>query len=682
MNKNILFQQHGITDCGPCCICSLAGFYGKRVSASHARKITATGREGTTVKGMVEGAKEMGINLEAVRSNLSLWTEKEWNELPMPVIIHQSKKNELQHYVTAYSIEKGIVTYMDPADGRINKADISSFSTECSGVFLLASKRDGFSTTPLGENSKDLLLSLLHSHKTYVVLSLLCAVVAMSLSVLQAMLYGKVMDDIEEASTEFHIYELFLPIVITLFGINAFNVWYHTTVSRRIDNSLTGKLFGHLFNLPASFFDSMSAGEVASRIFDVARIKGFITDGLSVVLMGVFVMVGTIGILFYESPTIGLGVLGLIPLYYLVCRQVNKYLRTNRRQMMENQAVMTSRITENVTLATKTKQLGWQPEMSRNVSKAYERYTSDIYAGTIRIQYASLIIQTLCSIATIALVLAGSHYINVNTMSFGDVVVTLTVFILYVNGLSSIVSFVLTWPEIKSAANRFTDILSAEEERQSGEFLQQDDNYTVAFHDVSFSYGYGAKVLDKFSFTAKPGEITLIRGKNGAGKSTTAKLLLNLYDADEGEVTIGGIPINKISPASIREIVGYCEQTATLYNMTIRENARCGLVIPDEQIVETLRRTGFETEQLSLDILVGEGGKAFSGGEGQKLCIARMLLRKPAVMVLDEPTAFLDADGTKHIMNILDEEKRKRHTVIVISHDDRMKEIADRIFNI
>lgn len=350
--------------------------------------------------------------------------------------------------------------------------------------------------------------------------------------------------------------------------------------------------------------------------------------------------------------------------------------------MMENQAVMTSRITENVTLATKTKQLGWQPEMSRNVSKAYERYTSDIYAGTIRIQYASLIIQTLCSIATIALVLAGSHYINVNTMSFGDVVVTLTVFILYVNGLSSIVSFVLTWPEIKSAANRFTDILSAEEERQSGEFLQQDDNYTVAFHDVSFSYGYGAKVLDKFSFTAKPGEITLIRGKNGAGKSTTAKLLLNLYDADEGEVTIGGIPINKISPASIREIVGYCEQTATLYNMTIRENARCGLVIPDEQIVETLRRTGFETEQLSLDILVGEGGKAFSGGEGQKLCIARMLLRKPAVMVLDEPTAFLDADGTKHIMNILDEEKRKRHTVIVISHDDRMKEIADRIFNI
>lgn len=681
MNKNILFQQHGITDCGPCCICSLAGFYGKRVSVSHARRITATGREGTTVKGMVEGAKEIGINLLAVKSDISLWTEQEWNELLMPIIVHQSKKNRLQHYVTAYSIEKGIVTYMDPADGRINEADISSFATECSGVFLIASKRDGFSTTPLGGNSRDFLLSLLNNYKTYVMISLLCAVVAMSLSVLQAMLYEKVMDDIEDASTELRIYALFLPIVITLFGINAFNVWYHAMVSRRIDNSLTRKLFGHLFNLPASFFDSMSAGEVASRIFDVARIKGFITDGLSVVMMGTFVMVGAIGILFYKSTVVGLGSLGLIPLYYLVCRQVNNYLRINRRQMMENQAVMTSRITENITLAAKAKQLGWQPEVTRNVSKAYERYTSDIYAGSIRIQYASLIIQTLCSIATIAIVLVGAHNINVNVMSFGDVVVALAVFILYVNGLSNIVSFVLSWPEIKSAANRFADILSAEEERQSGEFLQRKDNYIIAFHDVSFSYGYGAKVLDKFSFTAKPGEITLIRGKNGAGKSTTAKLLLRLYDIDEGEITIGGIPINRISPASIREIVGYCEQTAVLYNMTIRENARCGLALPDEQIIEALSLTGFETDHFSLDMLVGEGGKTLSGGEGQKLCIARMLLRKPAVMVFDEPTAFMDADGTKRIIDILTEEKRKGRTIIVISHDDRMNDIADTVFN-
>lgn len=681
MNKNILFQQHGITDCGPCCICSLAGFYGKRVSASHARRIMATGREGTTVKGMVEGAKEIGIALQAVRCNLSSWVEKDWNELPVPVIIHQSKNNGLQHYVTAYGIEKRMVIYMDPSDGRMHKTEISSFSSECSGVFLIAKKGDDFSETPLGENSLDLLLSLVRSHKSYVLISFICAVIIMVLSVLQAMLYGRVMDDVEKSSTEFHFYALFIPIVIVLFGTNTFNVWYHTMVSRKIDNSLTRRLFGHLFNLPAAFFDSMSAGEVASRIFDVSRIKGFVTDGFSIVMMGVFVMMGTIGILFYESVFIGLSAVALIPLYYLICRLVNKYLRTNRRQMMENQALMTSRITENITLAAKAKQLGWQSKVTEIVCEAYERYTSDNYAGTIKIQYANLLIQTLCSIATIIIILAGAHNINTNTMTFGDVVVTLTVFILYVSGISSIVSFVLTWPEIKSATNRFMNILSVEEERQDGVSLRQRHNYTVAFNDVSFAYGYGMNVLNKFTFTAKPGEITLIRGKNGAGKSTVAKLLLNFYDADDGEITIGGIPINRISLVSIRNIVGYCEQTAALYNATIRENIRCGLTVTDNQIIETLRRTGFETDRLGLDMLVGEGGKTLSGGEGQKLCIARMLLRKPTVMVLDEPTAFLDADGAKHIADILTEEKKKRRTIIVISHDERMADIADKVFN-
>ena len=679
-----LFQQHGIADCGPCCLCSLAGHYGKRVDIGYVRRISATGREGTTVLGMSEGARKLGIRLDAVRTDLSEWDSIQWQELPVPAIVHLSKKNGLQHFVVAYGTSDDAISYMDPADGRMHECSFESFASECSGVFLLAGKAPDFSTVPAGTGNTRFLLSLIAEHRRYVLVSFVCSILIMALSFAQALLSGWVTDRLAgHGNMEIRYISLvFLGIVMLLFGFNAFSIGYHAMVSKQIDNSLVGRLCGHLFRLPASFFDSISVGEVVSRFLDVSRIKGYVTEGLSGLALGVFTVIGTVIVLFSMSLPLGLCAIGLIPAYTLVCWHVNRYLKRNRTQMMEAQALMTSGITEHVTMAMKTRQLCWQDGVSEKLQKAYERFTSVSYGGMVRMRYARLLIQTVCSIATIFIIVVSSFYISLGVMTLGKMVVAMTVFTLYVSSIVSVIGFVISWPEIRSAADRLSDIMSVEQERQGGVELVSGKSFPVEFRDVCFAYGYGMKVLDGFSFKACPGKITLIKGRNGIGKSTTARLILNMYDADSGKILIGGISVSDISTISLRKTVGYCEQPAALYNASIRDNILCGQQWTDEEVERVLRRTGFDLSRYSLDMMVGEGGKSLSGGESQRISIARMLIRKPQILVLDEPTAFADAEGTACIMDILMEERDSGRTVIVISHDDRLDTMADHIFNL
>lgn len=680
--KNILFQQNGITDCGPCCLCSLAGFYGKRISTGHARRITGTGREGTTVLGMTEGARKIGIDLQAVRSDLSQWNNDDWKDLPLPAIVHLSKRNGLLHYVIAYRCDGKTIRYMDPADGRIHDDQVGTFAQECSGVFLLAGKSTDFTSTPEGTMNLRFLIGLIAGHRTYIILAYLCSMLVMFLSIILAVLSGKVMDSMARTGSV-HIGEaclIFLSIILTLLGINSFTIWYRTKVSKAIDNSLVDRLCRHLFSLSADFFDSISVGEVVSRIFDVSRIKGFVTDGVSGIALGAFMSFGAVIILFHLSVPLGLCAVTLIPAYTGICWYVNRYLRRNRMQMMESQAVMTSRLTENVALAMKTRQLCWQDGVTEKIREAYERFTSVGYGGLLRLQAGSLAVQTLCGIATVVLIIISSVHVGMGKMTVGDVVIAMTIFAMYETSITSVIGFLLSWPEIRSASERLSDIMSVKPERKTGIDLSPDLPMAVEFRDVSFSYGYGVKVLEHFCFKAVPGEITLIKGRNGTGKSTTARLLLGLYEADSGDIIIGGHSIGSVSPDSLRKAIGYCEQPAALYNQSIRENVLCGLSLPDEEIIKSLRRTGFNLSRFNLDMLVGEGGKNLSGGESQKICIARMLIRNPSVLILDEPTAFADAEGTRCITNILLSEKTAGRTVIVITHDDRLNAVADHIF--
>lgn len=660
-------------------------FYGKRVDVGYMRRVTDTGRNGTTALGMKEGAALIGISLNPVRSEIREWEQEDWNTLPVPAICHRIMKSGLCHYVVIYEVKNGMVTYMDPVDGRIHNDDWQIFSKEASGVFLLSEPSEDFMPDGMNNSRVKFLKELVCHYRKYIGISFLCAILIMSFSLGLSFLSGWIMDYLSSSNSN-HILTiaiLLFSMVVTVLMLNIFNIWYKLNTGKHIDNTLAEDFCFHIFRLPSSFFDSMSAGEAVSRIIDISRIKGFITEGVSGVTLSAFAAVGSLVILTCLSVSIGLCAATLIPVYTIICHYVNRYLRKNRMKMMESQARMTSLLAEHVSMAVKTKQLNRETFAAEEIVKAYNSFTSIGYKGVEKIQYSSIGMQAFVTLTTIMLIIIAAHYISSGLMTIGDVVILLTVFSLYSGSLMTVIVFFLSWPEIRSAADRLTDIMSQDEESFDGLPLKGVISFNdISFRDVSFAYGYGEEVLKNLSFTAHAGEITVLHGHNGAGKSTVAKLLLKLYTIKEGEITIDGQPIENIAADSLRKEVGYSEQPAAIYSTSIRDNVLCGIRATDQEVIDVLNRTAFRMGSYSLDTLLGENGSSLSGGENQKISIARILLRKPSVLVLDEPTAYADHDGFLAIQRIIMEEKRLGHTVILITHDERLLSLSDKSYNI
>lgn len=228
---------------------------------------------------------------------------------------------------------------------------------------------------------------------------------------------------------------------------------------------------------------------------------------------------------------------------------------------------------------------------------------------------------------------------------------------------------------------RLKAIQNYPEENRAKEY--QTDGYDIAFDHVSFSYEQGKQVLKDVSFTAKQGQVTALVGPSGGGKSTIANLAAGFYDADEGKITLGGTDIALVDSTAMMKDFSVVFQNVVLFNNTIMENIRVGRKnATDEEVIAAAKaaRCHDFIEQLpnQYQTVIGENGSTLSGGECQRLSIARALLKDAPVILLDEATASLDVDNETEIQDAISRLIRGK-TVLVIAHRMRTIENADKI---
>lgn len=232
---------------------------------------------------------------------------------------------------------------------------------------------------------------------------------------------------------------------------------------------------------------------------------------------------------------------------------------------------------------------------------------------------------------------------------------------------------------------RIYDFLKIEEEplRVNAEKIEQPEY--IQFKDVDFGYTEGKLILKKFNLSIKKGEALAIIGESGSGKSSVAKLLLGFYPINSGGISIGGKNITELTLREIRDMIAYVPQEASLFNTTIMENIRYGREqATDEEVFAAAREAnadGFIREQpQGYDTIVGERGTRLSGGQCQRIAIARAILKNAPILLLDEATSALDSESERLIKNTIDEYGKSR-TTIIIAHRLSTIENADRVFN-
>ncbi|HEY2461443.1 MAG TPA: ABC transporter ATP-binding protein [Candidatus Acidoferrum sp.] len=531
------------------------------------------------------------------------------------------------------------------------------------------------------------------------VLFLVVVVVAAAIGIANPLIYRLIINDGMLKGNAPLIVEL--AVMVAMLGIldGAFGMaqaYLAAKISADILLSLRSKLFEHIQQMPLAFFTRTQTGSLVSRLNnDVSGARTAFTDILSNVVGNVITVTLILSAMFLLSWRITLAALVLLPLFILPARSWGRKLQTIARESYDLTAEMNNLMVErfNVAGALLAKLFGRRQDESKAFDAKAKR-VSDI--GVKQALYGRLFLAALLLVATLATalaygwggVLAVRHALDVGT------VVALVSYLarLYVPllGLSNIQVSVMTALVSFERVFEILDLPPMIREK-SGAVAIPSGPATISFEDVSFRYPSAAEVslaslesiavpdktpekivLSDISFTAQPGQLVALVGPSGAGKTTITHLVPRLYDVQSGSIKIDGVDVRDATLNSLHQRIGVVTQDAHLFHDTIRGNLLYAKPEATEaQITEALRAAQIlglvDSLPQGLDTLVGERGYRFSGGEKQRLAIARLLLKAPEIVILDEATAHLDSESEAAIQKALEIALAGR-TSIVIAH--------------
>jgi ATP-binding cassette, subfamily B, bacterial len=490
-------------------------------------------------------------------------------------------------------------------------------------------------------------------------------------------------------------------------GISLVTRWFSARIGEGVIYDLRSRVFEHVQRMPVAFFTRTQTGALVSRLNnDVIGAQQAFTSTLSGVLSNAIGLVLTAGVMFSLSWQITSLSLVLVPVFVLPARRIGRRLQEITRESYGLNASMNATMTErfNVAGALLVKLFG-RPDVEAAGFSGRAARVRDI--GVLSAMYGRTFFTALTLVAALATALVyglGGWLAFTGSLSPGDVVaLALLLSRLYgpltalsnvrVDVMSAMVSFdrVFEVLDLEPMIREEPDAVAVPAGDRSIEFEHVSFSYPSAaevslpsLEDVSLpEHGGPTAVLHDVSFRVEPGHLVALVGHSGAGKSTIANLLPRLYDATSGTVRVGGVDVRHVTLGSLRDAIGVVSQDAHLFHDTIRANLLYARPEATEaQLWEALSgaRIGGLVRSLpdGLDTVVGDRGYRLSGGEKQRLAIARVLLKAPGIVILDEATAHLDSESEVAVQHALDAALTGR-TSLVIAHRLSTIRSADQI---
>lgn len=547
-------------------------------------------------------------------------------------------------------------------------------------------------------------------HLRLIIAFLIVSVLIAILAVATPVLAGRVVDEIVASDSSRRVVILAITIAIIAILEAALGLgarWLSAKIGEGLIYDLRTQLYAHVQSQPIAFFLRTRTGALVSRLNnDVIGAQRAFASTLSGLVSNLVMLALTAGVMVSISWQITVLAILLLPVFLIPASRMGSVIARYQREAANANAEMGTRMTErfNAGGATLVKLYG-DPEKELQGFSRNAGTVRDIGVKTSMAQTSFMIALTLVSSLALALVYGlGGWYAIRGTLDAGSVVsLALLLTRLYqpltalagarVDVMSAVVSFervleVLDLKPILTEAEHPVDI--------------PDGPTAVEFKDVHFTYPKadevslatleegtefhdrgGEEILHGITFRIDPGHMVALVGSSGAGKSTISQLVPRLYDVNSGSVSLGGVDVRDASMQSIRDTVGVVTQDGHMFHEPLRNNlvmARQG--ITDEQIWNVLERVRLKPlvqalpEQL--DTVVGERGYRFSGGERQRLAIARLLLAEPQVVILDEATSALDSTSELAVQHALGEALTGR-TALVIAHRLSTIRAADEI---
>jgi subfamily B ATP-binding cassette protein MsbA len=546
------------------------------------------------------------------------------------------------------------------------------------------SKRDNTDLTQIGRR----LLALVKSQWPRLSLALLCMLMVAVITPVKPYLVKPIVDEIF-VKKNIKMLELLPFVIIIIYILEAVFLFGQTYlmnyVGQDLIRRLRDELYSHIQMLSLSFFHKHETGVLMARITnDVSIIKGMVSDAAAGVVKDSLSIIGLLCVIFYLDWKLAMIAVTVLPLAALLIVNFGKRMRKLSTRRQEAMADMSSLLHETFTGTRIVKAFGMEPyENRRFFEKTARLFKYEIKAVIVK-GISSPVMGLLGGIGVALIVWYGGNKVISGISTPGTFFSFMTALIMFYQPIKAISKLNNTVQEGLAAAVRIYAILDTDSDIVEGrEALELNrKRHSVVFENVSFKYE-DQMVLRNINLQVKAGEIVALVGMSGGGKTTLVNLVPRFYDVTKGAVLIDGHDVRDVTIASLRSQIGIVTQDPILFNDTIRCNIAYGNPKALESDIVAAARAAYAYDFVrsfpeGFDTVVGEKGVRLSGGEKQRICIARALLKNAPVLILDEATSSLDSESELAVQEALENLMRGR-TTFVIAHRLSTIRNADRI---
>ena len=719
-------RQHDTTDCAAACLAMVCLHYKKEVTITRLRDMMGTDLKGTNLVGLQKAANELGFTTAAVRVD----RENFLSDFSLPCIAQVITDQGLAHFVVVFKKTtikdegarrkhmlqdaetrkeeekkgkkhkcKDYVIIGDPGT-ELKKISLDEFYKNFTGVLLLLNPTSEFKGGKLGsrdgKDGKDgksgkygmmkRYIDLLLPQKKLFFYAILSSVITTILGIASSMFNKILMDEVLPYGLNNLLVTLILVfsvVSITSTLIGFVRQWVLIHLSIKIDIPLMLGYFGHIFNLPMKFFATRKTGDITTRYSDADTIKSIFTSIALSLVMDISMAVIT-GIILFRMNAMLFSISLFMALVSILLVLVYKqpYKRINEESMAQSAALNSQMIESLRGIETVKCNANEQTELD-NLEREYMK-SLKISLRSSRISTTQGLISSFISTGfSMLTTYVGISQVLNGEMTLGGFMAFSTLSSYFTSPLSNLIGLQMQIQEASISMKRLTEIMDYPAENETAEGMEQSEMEKVEgdieFKDVTFRYGNRAPALDHVSFTIPAGKKVALVGSSGSGKSTITKLLLKYYDPEDGEIDVNGVNLAEYSSHSVRRAIAYVPQNVELFSKTIYDNIRISRMDATLDEVKEAAKKADAHEfirhlPLQYNTYLEEAGTGLSGGEKQRIALARAFLKDSNLYILDESTSNLDFATETLIFNMIYEQLADR-SMLIVAH--RLSTIRD-----
>ena len=665
IKKYPIVLQDESKDCGVSCISMILKFYGGYVKKSNLLDMTKTNKKGTTAFNIKKALLDLGFEAKGVKCNLKDIN----NNVILPCIANVTLNKSYKHFIVLYEINytKKYLIIGDPAD-KIKKISFEEFNRIFNNVLIICYP---IKSIPFEKDisSINLILNLIKPHKkdllNIFVLSIFITIFSICTSFYTECMINYL--NIYSKKYLIFIFCTFFSIYILKIISNFFRNKLLLFINEKTDLKLTLGVFNKIIRLPYSYYQNRTTGDVISRINDLESVR----DAIGKVSISLFVdlpltLLSLIVLYLINKTLFFIGVL-VIVFYFFIIIVFRKIFDYYIKKIQVKKGEITSFMVESISGFETIKGIHLEEKIENKFEKKYVRFLKEIFSYQNIYFIQNLFKEFIDNLGFLLIILIGCMLVIDGKITLGSLLTFSSLLIYFLDPIKNIINLDTTIKEAKNSIKRIIDIITYEENDNG--LIDSFKMGDIRFKNLDFSFNDREDILKRINVTIKNKDKVMVVGKSGSGKSTLFKILIGFYKTRNNKVLIDGIDLNNYDIKTINNNILYLGQNEilfsdTLYNNLVFDNSDsskfldvCKMCYVDELI----------DSNLGYNLLIEENGFNLSGGEKQRIVLARTLLRPFNILIIDEGLSEVDVNMERKILKgIFNYFKDK--TIIVISH--------------